>query len=237
MRAILPADDEARLVRDFFSGSAGFFVDVGANDPEVGSQTWHLEQAGWAGILIEPQPDLAERLRQTRRAKVYAVACSAPRNAGRSMPLRLAGPLSTLNEELMDVMQRAQAVIEVPVRTLDQVLSEAGAPAPIDFLSIDVEGHAFEVLQGVDLARWRPRLILIEDHLLNLRLHRGLRSRSYKWIRRTGLNSWYVPADAPSPPLALSARWQFLRKYVLGIPFRHIREASRRARARNRRTS
>ena len=54
MRAILPPDDETRLVRDFFGGVPGFFVDVGANDPQLGSQSWHLEQAGWTGILVEP---------------------------------------------------------------------------------------------------------------------------------------------------------------------------------------
>src|SRR6266700_663137 len=153
MRAILPPDVETRLVRDFFGDAPGFFVDVGANDPEIGSQTWHLEQAGWSGILVEPQPDLAQKLRQARNAKVFAVACSAPANAGKSMPLHLAGPLSTLNERLMDVTRRAEAVIAVPVLTLDQILREAAAAPPIGFLSIDVEGHAHEVLQGLDLAR------------------------------------------------------------------------------------
>ena len=199
MRAILPPDDETRLVREFFGVAPGYFVDVGANDPQLGSQSWHLEQAGWTGILVEPQPDLAARLTQARKAKVFAVACSAPANAGKSMPLYLAGPLSSLSENLMDATRTADAAVAVPVRTLDQVLTEAAAPAPIDFLSIDVEGHAREVLHGVDLAHWRPRLILVEDHVMNLRLHRHLRSRGYQWIRRTGLNSWYVPADAAFP--------------------------------------
>jgi len=29
---------------------------------------------GTAGLLVEPQPDLAEQLRRAQRAKVYAVA-------------------------------------------------------------------------------------------------------------------------------------------------------------------
>jgi hypothetical protein len=71
-----------------------------------------------------------------------------------------------------------------------------------------------------------------------LRLHRHLRSRGYQWIRRTGLNSWYVPADA-ALPIGAFGRWQFFRKYVLGVPFRHFREALRRARthAKERRSS
>src|SRR5262245_18014435 len=192
MRAIFPADDETRRVAEFLGPEPGFFVDVGANDPQLGSQSWHLEQAGWSGVLIEPQPDLADQVRRARKAKVFAVVCSSPENAGRTMPLHLSGPLSSLNERLMDTMRRADATITVPVRTLDQILVEAGAPAPIDLLSIDVEGHAEQVLDGIDLERWHPRLILIEDHVLGLRLHRRLRSRGYRWIRRTGLNGWYV---------------------------------------------
>ena len=59
------------------------------------------------------------------------------------------------------------------MRTLDDILEQAEAPMPIDFVSIDVEGHEVEVLSGFDLARWRPRLILVEDHVTNLATHRS----------------------------------------------------------------
>jgi len=69
----VPPDHEMRLVAAFFGDIKGFFVEVGANDPRERSQTWHLEQAGWTGLLIEPQPDLAAKLRAMRSAKVFAV--------------------------------------------------------------------------------------------------------------------------------------------------------------------
>jgi FkbM family methyltransferase len=228
MRAILPPDNEECFVREFLGGTPGYFVDVGANDPQIGSQTWQLEQAGWDGVLIEPQPDLVERLRM-RKAKVFAVACSSRANAGRTLPLHVAGALSSLSESLVDPRCRADSVIAVPVRTLDQILDEARAPTPVDFLSIDVEGHAVEVLDGTDLARWRPRLILIEDHVMDLRIHRHLVGQGYLWFRRTGLNSWYAPADM-APVVEPFGRWQFIRKYYLGTPFRHLRDAMRRVR-------
>ena len=48
------SDYEMRLVAEFFGDTKGYFVEVGANDPRERSQTWHLEQNGWTGILIEP---------------------------------------------------------------------------------------------------------------------------------------------------------------------------------------
>lgn len=230
MRAIYPPDAENPLKEAFFAGArTGYFVEVGANDPQALSQTWHLEQRGWTGLLVEPQPDLAAALRRRRSAKVCAVACSSPRNAGRTMALHLAGIHSSFDPDLNISTVRADGAIEVPVRTLDEVLVEAGAPSPIDFLSIDVEGHEIEALEGFDFARWRPRLVLIEDLAMNLRLHRSLVSRGYKWMRRTGLNSWYVPAGTPTK-VGVFGHWQFFRKHYLGVPFRHLREASRRIR-------
>jgi hypothetical protein len=51
--AVFKPELETALVRDFFGERPpGFFVDVGANDPKKDSQSWHLEQVGWTGILV-----------------------------------------------------------------------------------------------------------------------------------------------------------------------------------------
>jgi len=217
---------EPQLVRKFFNDTPGFFVEVGANQPQDGSQSWHLEQRGWSGILVEPQPDLAEKLRRTRSARIFAVACSSPMNAGQLLPFHVAGPLSSLDRGAMAPGARPEAVIEVPVRTLDDILVEGGAPQPLDFLSVDVEGHEIEVLRGFDFARWRPRLILLEDHVGNLSKHRFVTSSGYRLVRRTGFNGWYVPANAPVH-FGWQDRWEVLRKYYLALPFRALRNASR----------
>jgi FkbM family methyltransferase len=174
---------------------------------------------------------MAQKLKERRRAAVFACACSSPQNAGKMLPFQVSGIHSSLDPDFFVAGMRKDTLIEVPVRTLDDILEEAKAPVPIDLLSIDVESHEIEVLSGTTLTRWRPRLILIEDLALSLKLHRFLQSRGYKWVRRTGLNSWYVPADAD---FAVSpfGHWQFYRKHYLGVPFRHIREAKRKLRER-----
>jgi FkbM family methyltransferase len=223
---------EHELVRDFFGGArSGFFVEVGANRPQQQSQTWHLEQLGWAGVLIEPQPNLADDLRRMRQAKVFGVACSSPQNAGRRMRLYVAGPLSSLDRERMAPGAEPERIIEVPVRTLDDILSEAQAPVAFDFLSVDVEGHELEVLKGFDLAHWRPHLILLEDHVGNLDKHRFLRAAGYRLIRRFGNNGWYVPSATPIE-IGPRERWEIVRKYYLALPFRIARNASRHLRRR-----
>jgi FkbM family methyltransferase len=228
----LPQGREQALVREFFSAArCGFFVEVGANRPRQESQTWHLEQLGWTGVLIEPQPDLADELRRARSARVFAVACSSPANAGRRMRLHVAGALSALDRERMAPGARAERVIEVPVRTLDDILVEARAPVGFDFLSIDVEGHELEVLSGFDFARWRPRLVLLEDHVGSLVKHRFVEAAGYRLIRRVENNGWYVPRAA-AVAVTPRERWEIVRKYYLGLPFRVARNASRTLRRR-----
>jgi FkbM family methyltransferase len=227
LRTIFPQEVESELKRAYFGNNdRGYFVEVGANQPEELSQTFDLEGRGWTGVLIEPQPDLAEKLRRRRSAKVVAEACSSRGNSGSRMNLHLAGGHSSFDKNLNLAEVKPHGVIDVPVRTLDEILIEAGAPT-IDFISIDVEGHELDVLEGFDLARWQPRLILIEDLLLHLRVHRCLTQRGYRWIRRTGINNWYVPVKQ-SPRLGLDGRWQFFNKFYLGTPFRRARMARRR---------
>jgi FkbM family methyltransferase len=229
MSAIFEPGCEAGLKEAFFAHAcSGYFVEVGANHPHDLSQTWNLEQRGCDRVLIEPQPELAAARRRQRLAKVYPVACASRQQAGRMMSLYLAG-IHSLDRYLNISTIRPKGTIEVAVTTLDEILLDAGAPAPIDLLSVDVEGLEIDVLKGVDLKRRRPRLILIEDLAMNLDLHRYLRLRGDKWMRRTGLNSWYLPHDAPVS-VALKGCLQFVRKHSLGLPFRHLREASRRLR-------
>jgi FkbM family methyltransferase len=228
--AIHPShQEEEALVREFFGGDAkGFFVEVGANHPTEGSQTWHLEQMGWTGVLVEPQPDLAAFLVTARkRSKVFAVACTSPDSAGETLPLHVDGARSGLDRDRMAPGARTDYVIAVPTRTLDSILEEAEAQVPVDLLSVDVEGHEIEVLSGFKFEHWQPLLLLIEDHVGNLRTHRFLTGKGYRLIKRIGNNGWYVPEDS-GVTVPSSMRWEILRKYYLALPFRGLRDALRR---------
>jgi hypothetical protein len=58
-----------------------------------------------------------------------------------------------------------------------------------------------------------------------------LKGAGYRLIRRFENNGWYVPGDAPIV-IGLRERWDIMRKYYLGLPFRIARNASRAVRRR-----
>ena len=61
--------------------------------------------------------------------------------------------------------------ITVDILTLDEILQQQNTTT-LDFVSIDVEGTQLEVLKGFTLQKWKPRLLDIEDHLLDTRSHK-----------------------------------------------------------------
>jgi FkbM family methyltransferase len=219
-KSVLGDEREPELIGEFLGAAPGIFVEVGANDPILLSQTYRLEQLGWDGILVEPLHECADRLRSARRARVYEVAAGAPEDDGRELPLLVAGALSTLRASTVEDA-RSSEIRQVPVRTLDSILAEAGFDR-VDFLSVDVEGAELGVLRGFSIVRYRPRLILLEDDVHDLAKHRYLGARGYKLVRRTALNNWYVPIDVRFP-VSPFGRWQLLRKLYLGTWWRRLK--------------
>ena len=67
---------------------------------------------------------------------------------------------------------------------------------------------------------------MLEDHVGDLSKHRYLKSAGYRIIRRYENNGWYVARDS-SDRARFADRWEILRKYYLGLPFRLARNASR----------
>lgn len=226
---------EKQLIWEFFGRKReGFFIEVGANDPHSGSQTWLLEQNGWRGILVEPQSALCEKLRPARKnAQVFQVACSAPGKEGEAtLHIGTQDGLSTLEKQIDSHDVQFARTERVKITTLDKVLDEARVDA-IDFLSIDVEGHEIEVMRGLNFEKYRPSLILIEDGVRNLDKHRFLKQRGYRLVKRTTLNNWYIPGEQPFRMTFWLERLELFRKIYLGLPFRKINLILRRAKHRD----
>lgn len=227
-----PTPEDELVWQSFNRRKEGFFVEVGANEPRTGSQTWFLEQQGWRGILIEPQARLCGSLREARpRSTVLQVACGAPGHPA-EMPFYIATApsKSSLVKNLIEATTTYAQTEMVKIMTLDAVLAELGNPH-LDFVSIDVEGTQLDVLRGFDLRRHCPELLLMEDHLYHLKVHRYLRRQGYRLVKRTGLNNWYVPSQRRFDLTTPLERLRLWKKVWGNTPFRKLRVYLERRRA------
>lgn len=213
---------EPEFVREYLGEKPpGFFIEVGANDPKFHSQTWHLEERGWRGALVEPLPEKAAALRRERPgSRVFEAACSSADKVGEAtFHIGEWDEHSSLEQGIDDPTVRYPRSVTVKVLTLDQVLEEM-KPARVDFVSIDTEGTELAILKGFNLERWRPRLILIEDKVHSLDKHRHLKRHGYRLVKRTSFNNWYVPRDAARPAATMEERWNLVRKMYIATPWR-----------------
>jgi FkbM family methyltransferase len=230
------AVSQDQLVWEFFGRrTEGFFVEVGANHPRQGSQTWLLEEKGWRGLLVEPQEKLFQALLKERPgATVVRAACSAPERSGFAelhIPTEDLNGFATLERNKDDLGIAYERTERVAVMTLDALLAQAGNPK-VDFISIDTEGTELDVLRGCTLSQHRPALMLIEDKGITLAKHRHLRAQGYKLVKRTEVNNWYVPQQTDFSMTTAGERLKLYRKVFLGLPFRQFRHWRRqRARA------
>ena len=131
----------------------GFYVDVGCNHPTKFSNTFELYKRGWCGISIDANQDLIARHKQIRPAgqSVYAVVSDTEqKKVFTHFKDNLVSSLSS--EHVGEWAEKREVAREETVSTvsLSRILEQEEAPQEFDLLSIDVEGHDFEVLRSVD---------------------------------------------------------------------------------------
>ena len=158
------------------TGRAGFFVEAGANDGLQQSNTLYFEKhRNWRGLLIEPDPTLAEKCRLARPSSVTVqAALVSPEDAGNNISLVSQGLMGFVRgafkspEEEIEHLQNGQKmgqpeskVVSVPGQTLSQILDMHGIKR-IDMLCLDVEGFEGPALRGLDFSRHQPEFILVE---------------------------------------------------------------------------
>jgi FkbM family methyltransferase len=155
---------------------------------------------GWSGINVEPGP------------RFEALAAARPRDrnlncaigpAGTLTLHEIASGLSTVDPSIAESHRRSGHEVEtrvVQVLPLNEVLRRFEVEV-IHFLKVDVEGAEEQVLRTLDLALWRPWLVVVEATapLTDTPTHAAweplLVSAAYQHVWFDGLNRWYVAGE------------------------------------------
>jgi FkbM family methyltransferase len=83
--------------------------------------------------------------------------------------------------------------IKVKVRRLTDIFSEANINT-IDILSIDVEGHELEVINGINFELYKPKVIVIENFGRSEKYVNHMKSVGYKLDFEVEYNQIYIPS-------------------------------------------
>jgi len=141
----------------------GFYVDVGANNPNHLNATLYFHKKGWKGMNFEPQPGFHEIFLKDRSEDINIQKAVADKigTATFYVPSALS-PIATLDSKIKDTSHAATTKeIIVEVTTLTKEFTDHNIH-DIDFLKIDVEGFEDKVIAGLDLQKFRPKVIVLE---------------------------------------------------------------------------
>ncbi len=182
-----------------------FFVQVGANDgASQDPVNEYVKKYDWPGLAIEPVDEpfvaLAKNYADHQRVECVKAACAeiagelaffriknrgdlpSPANKGLSSLDRNVIRGHFESEDAFKAFVEETTIAAVP---LDRLL-EARNIAHVDLLVIDTEGADLQVLQGFDLGKYAPDLVMIEHYHLSdgdrQTLHETMHAAGYQWI-------------------------------------------------------
>ena len=160
--------DEDLLVEQQL-GTIESFIDIGANDGVLFSNTYKFAKLRARGLCIEPSPTTFLKLRLNhlfhRRVRCIRAAVS-----------NRSGSVSFIKDGYEEVLSRVSDLscsqnanhltdkhtISVPALTLEKILLRYKYFQQVDLLSVDVEGHEKKVFEGLKDCPFKARIIVLE---------------------------------------------------------------------------
>ena len=161
-------EGEDLFLIDFFKNKTeGFYVDVGAFHPFRINNTYALYKKGFRGINIDISATSIDFFN-------FARPDDTNLNMGASNKFENKIFFSKKNLSFHNTFSKSLAESKIQnepfkkkytieCKPLTQIIDDTKfSNKKIDFLNIDAEGHDYEVLQGLDLKKYSPKIICIE---------------------------------------------------------------------------
>ena len=170
----------------------GFFVEFGGHDGVTFSNTRYMENAlGFQGICVEPNPKQYQMMLINRKCICSNELISS--ETGKTCEFVINGEYSGILDDNSGGNINAcvvdKSVIKLTTISLYDLLQKYNAPNVIDYLSIDVEGHEYEILKTFRFDKYIFKCITIEHnephHGSKMRndIRTLLESNGYKFVK------------------------------------------------------
>jgi len=205
---------EDYILWDIFKDqTSGTFVDVGAFDGMQYSNTYGFELAGWGGLCVEAHPAYIKFLKKNRPNSINVHGAASTENKPKVTFFTCKyGPLSTLDKSVENQFKKqfpkhfkGFSKTTVPMYTLNNLLKRNNIEK-IDFISIDTEGTELDVLKGLDIEKYAPRVILAEcmEPVRINRVIKYLTPKGYRLARGQSNNFFFCKTEEDAITIANS---------------------------------
>lgn len=165
--------DLSKIYEKYFGyPSKGIFVEVGAFDGQMVSNTSCLADHGWRGVYIEPIYEYylrcVERNKNNKNVECYNYAIGEEEKVE---TIYVSDALTTMVNDYPDMYRKMEVFRECNLQfspsscnqiRLDTLLERINVPQYFDILVVDVEGKESEVFRSFDLEYWKPKMMIVE---------------------------------------------------------------------------
>lgn len=147
----------------------GLYVDIGAHHPKRFSNTYFFYKKGWIGINVDAMPGSMKAFDKIRSRDINL---ELPVSRKKEILTYFAfeePALNTFSEDnAKSILDENRSKLlfrkEIETITLEEIFDKHLNGRKIDFLTIDVEGLDFEVLQSNNWSKYTPSVIVIEAY-------------------------------------------------------------------------
>jgi len=174
----------------------GIYLDIGAFDPVLLSNTLLLYKKGWRGINIDMNPEKVARFVSLRPEDDNI--CCAVSDVRREYVIENHGRTT----ERIRLLREGEKLVNqdslIQSKTLESCLVDTvAAERGFDYLNIDCEGHDFAVLRQVDFEKYSPSIITIEalDNDSERTICQFLETRGYRFTEKIKWTLLFLRCD------------------------------------------
>ncbi len=187
---------EDKWIRENLNPPPGLFVEVGAFDGIVASNTLHFEKNNWHGFLVEADPELAGKSLANRIAPTICGAVGLPIPVMPPHPFR-PFHVNTRDRGLSGLKCPGDKTILAPIFPLSAIIDLIPAAVPIGILSIDTEGTELEVWNTRGFRN--PTIVIMEYQTCenppnDAAIVEQMTKDGYKEVHRTACNLIFTRA-------------------------------------------
>jgi len=167
----------------------GFYVEIGGYDPIRLSNTYRFYKKGWRGVVVEPNPEVANKFLEIRPRDKFINAGIGLNDGHLDYYKYLIPALNTFSKEavLENKMKgfEVSEIVKIKILGVKDFLQKY-AREKIDFLSIDTEGMDYEILKNWNW-QFTPNIICVEKDGEN-KIKGLMKKKEYKLVRETKYN-------------------------------------------------
>lgn len=152
---------EDKLVEQLLPNGVHSFIDIGANDGVLFSNTYKFAKNGAQGLCVEPSRNSFRKLKLNHlfHSKVKCIQSAVSNDNGHIFLIE-DGYESTLSYVSKSKKNNSYSV---RCQTIDKILEKYPRFLKVDLLTIDVEGHEKEIFDALTNDKFKAKVIILES--------------------------------------------------------------------------